>query len=872
MQIKETPLMRQYSSIKAKYPDHILFFRLGDFYEMFDQDAIKASKILNITLTTRDKKKEGAIPLCGVPYHSAQVYLKRLLDHGLKVAICEQLEDPKKAKGIVKRDVVRLITPGTILEPDLLNEKENSFIASVFPAKEGIGISFLDLTTGEFRTTEHAEADPLLRLREEIKRLEPKEIVIHKSDQGNENLINTLRSFPVEITPVDMEKFGFNEAMDILKDFYHMNQIEVLGLNESPLAASASAFLLLYLKQTQKRALTHIMTPRFYGPDERMALDQTTLINLEIVKNLDTGTREGTLLNILDYTSTAMGARCLKDWILHPLVHVEAIQGRLDAVHELLDKQNIREGLKLHFKGLYDLERICGRIALHMATPQNLLALKASIPPIQKIKEEAFCFEAPLLKKKASECHELQKVYDLIDGTLSDGPPSHNQKTGLIKRNVDPELDRLYDITQNGKKWIAELEAKERKRTGISSLKIRYNKVFGYYIEVTRSNLSNVPQEYIRKQTLVNGERFITEDLKRFENEVLGAEERILKLEREIFERLLVTLSSHIPFIQETAQALARIDCLVSLAEAAAKHNYTKPNMDLSLNLEIKQGRHPVLEDRENGPPFVPNDTMMDCKRQQLIILTGPNMAGKSTYMRQVALIVLMAQIGSFVPAKRARIGLVDRIFTRVGASDRLYKGQSTFMVEMIETAGILHQASRRSLIIMDEIGRGTSTYDGISISWAVAEYIHNHNGLGSRTLFATHYHELTELPSYLDRARNYTIAVHEERGDVVFLYQVVEGCTDRSFGVHVAKLASLPIKVIERACEIMEVMEDKKGMDFSISNQRINYEKASKPRQLSLFEEPEIDILKEIKDLDQTRLSPLKALKKLNEWKQSLT
>ncbi|MGA1843479.1 MAG: DNA mismatch repair protein MutS [bacterium] len=869
MDSKETPLMRQYASIKAAYHDCILFFRLGDFYEMFGQDAITASKILNITLTSRDKKKDDAMPLCGVPYHSAQIYIKRLLESGMKVAVCEQLEDPKKAKGIVKRDVVRLITPGTVLESDLLNERENSFLASVFPCDQGLGMAFLDLTTGGFRTTEQIGPDYLPRLQGELNRLEPKEILLphNTGDSAVQEVLRTFSRHLSLIDPIDIEK-----SVDILKEFFSIGQIEVLGLNDRPYACIASAGLILYLQHTQKKALSHIRPPLFYDTSEHMMLDQATLTNLELVKNIEGGTREGTLLHVLDETVTAMGARCLKDWVLHPLITHAAINDRLDGVQELMNRHDARERIKGLLKGLYDLERICGRIAVGMATPQNLLAVKASIPPVREIRNQAGCLTAALLRRLTDQCHPLREVYDAIDSVLADAPPSSAIKTGLIKRGVNDELDRLYDITLHGKKWIAGLESKERVRTGISSLKIGYNKVFGYYIEVTKANLPHVPADYIRKQTLVNGERFITEELKRFEGEVLGAEERILKLEREIYDALLASLIPHIPAIQETSMALAQLDCLISLAEVAARQNYTRPHIDLSLTLEITQGRHPVLESRGNERPFVPNDTRMDCDVRQLIILTGPNMAGKSTYMRQVALIVLMAQIGSFVPAQRARLGLVDRIFTRVGASDRLYKGQSTFMVEMIETAGILHQATRRSLIIMDEIGRGTSTYDGISIAWAVAEYIHSHEALGSRTLFATHYHELTELPNYLPRARNYTILVHEERGEVVFLYQVIEGCSDRSYGVHVAKLASLPMEVIKRAWQIMEGMEDTKGIEFSRSKPIIREKVRCRPVQLTLFSDPAAHILQELRDLDQTRLSPLNALKKLKEWKQILS
>ncbi|MBN2373018.1 DNA mismatch repair protein MutS [bacterium] len=868
----ETPLMKQYASIKAEYPEHILFFRLGDFYEMFDQDAVTASKILNITLTTRDKKKEDAVPLCGVPYHSANTYIKRLLQNGFRVAICEQIEDPKISKGIVKRDVVRLVTPGTVFETDLLNEKEHNFLAGIYLEENGMGISFLDLTTGEFRTTQHTGKDYLARLRGEISRMDPKEIVIPRDYKTDKNIATILDSFSIQLSRIDIDSLGFEEAAERLKSFYGIPQAEGMGLNDKPFACIASAYLIEYLKMSQKRPLFHIKPPHLYGLGDIMILDHTTLMNLELVRSMDPGTKGGTLLEIIDQTSTPMGARCLKDWVLHPLIDCDSIQKRLDAVEELLCNQDTRSRISGLLTGIFDLERICGRISLGIVSSQNMLALKSSIPLIQEIRKEASAFESPLLKEENERCHPLQEVYDLINNTLADDNPYSQQKTGLIKRNVNEELDRLYDISRNGKEWISRLEAKERKRTGITSLKIGYNKIFGYYIEVTKANLPYVPNEYIRKQTIVNGERYITEELKKLEYEILGAEEKIMGLEKEIFGQLVNALITYLSLIQETAQSLSNLDCLVSLAEVAAKHNYTKPQIDLSLELDIKQGRHPVLEAAEKERPFVPNDIFMDCKGQQLIILTGPNMAGKSTYMRQVALIVLMAQIGSFVPAKKAKIGLVDRIFTRVGASDRLYKGQSTFLVEMIETASILHQATHRSLIILDEIGRGTSTYDGISIAWAVAEYIHDDEKLGARTLFATHYHELTELSNCLERARNFTIDVHEENGKVIFLYNVIEGGSDKSYGVHVAELAGLPRNVIENAYSILNEMEYRRGVEITQIKSIHKYKFASKPKQLALFSDPKANIIRDIKDLDPTRLSPLMALKKINSWKKNLT
>lgn len=871
MHSSDTPLMKQYNSIKVKYPEYILFFRLGDFYEMFYNDAIIASKILNITLTTRDKKKEDSVPLCGIPYHSAQTYIKRLLNNGLKVAICEQLEDPKYAKKIVKRDVIRLITPGTILETELLDEKEANFLASFFinEKDEAFGVAFLDLSTGEFLATEYSGKDYFSILKEEFMNYEPKEIIVPRQYLEDTALKGLFANLPFHVSPIDTKLLTFNNAKE--KAISTILKISDNKFEKRPNACIAAEFLIEYLHETQKKTLAHIKPLNFYLPSDFMVLDHSTIVNLELVRSIDSGQREGTLLSILDHTSTPMGARRLKDWILHPLQKINRIRDRLDCVEELVKKPNTCVKIRELLKKIYDLERICGRISSRIATPQNILTLKNCIPFIQKIKNEGKFFDTQQLKEYMNRCNALQEVYSLIDYTLVDDLILCSQKTGFIKPNVDKTLQHLYDVSRGGKTFIKDLEKSEREKTGISSLKVGYNKIFGFFIEVTKANFANVPNNYIRKQTLVNSERYITEELKRFEYEILGAEEKIQKIEKQLFDELINSLISYIPLIQETALVLSYIDCLISFAELAATENYVKPALNSSYQLEILQGRHPVLDIIQKEKPFVPNDTFMDSEENQLVFLTGPNMAGKSTYMRQVALIVLMAQIGSFVPAQKATIGIVDRIFTRIGASDKLYKGQSTFMVEMTETASILNQATKRSLIVLDEIGRGTSTYDGISIAWAVAEYLHDCHEIGARTLFATHYYELTELTNFLNRARNYTMAIYEDRGKVEFLYNVKEGVCDKSYGVHVAELAGLPSEVIKRAYQILEELEKKKNIDIKKLNPQNQLKEFSTPTQLPLFFDSNALVIEEIKGLDPTRLSPLNALQKINEWKKAL-
>ncbi|MGA1871155.1 MAG: DNA mismatch repair protein MutS [bacterium] len=853
-----TPLMQQYHSIKNKYPGYILFFRLGDFYEMFDNDAIIASKVLQITLTSRDKKKENAVPLCGVPYHSAESYINCLLKHNHKVAICEQTEDPKKAKGIVKREVVRLITPGTLISSDMLNEKENNYLASFSLSYKAFSLAFLELTTGEFIATEYQGNDYLDKLYGELAHKEAKEIIMAKSLK-KEAIYSVLEQESFYITTVDESIFDHKEAQIKLKSFLNLHQLDGLGIDDESTIPRACAGIIDYIQQIEKKSFVHIETLKIYHLEDYMILDNHTRVNLELVNSLSFNSRQGSLLWVLDHTATAMGARRLKSWILHPLIDMNEINTRLESVEELITNQIARHHIADNLTKIFDLERIIGRISLGLASAQHVLTLKESIPYVHSIKKELRSLKSNMLNTLETQCHSLAEVYELIDKTLSDHPPSHLAYGGLIKRGVSEELDQLISMVRHSKDWLAKLEAQERKATGINSLKIGFNKVFGYYIEVTKSNLKLVPPEYIRKQTLASAERYITEELKQYEEKILGAEEKISALEKEIFDNLISDISSFGSRIRHTARAIAEIDCLYSLAETASLNRYSRPTIDTSLTIHIKEGRHPVLEKIFPDKPFIPNNTILDCDTHRLLILTGPNMAGKSTYMRQVALITLMAQIGSFVPATEAQIGIIDRLFTRIGAGDRLYRGQSTFMVEMLEIATILNNATQKSLIILDEIGRGTSTFDGISIAWAVAEFIHDTDHIGARTLLATHYHELTELASSLKGAKNYNIGVCEEDGRLIFLYQILPGSADKSYGIHVAKLAGLPAEVIERAYEILQRIEQRE-------------EKALAPIQLCLFTNPKEAVLKDLRSLDISKISPLKARKKINEWKKCLS
>ena len=857
-----SPMMQQYQEIKQKHQKSILFFRLGDFYEMFGEDAKIASKILQITLTSRDKKKENAMPLCGIPYHAAGTYIARLIKAGYSVAICEQVEDPKNAKGIVKREVIRVITPGTVIDSNVLMGKENNFLGAIV-VDDGIGLAFVDISTGEFWVTEYLGSDWPGKLETELFRKSPKEIVIPPGET-EKNLCHSLKAkFPMlNIESVKKELYQKNAAKKFLQTHFKAYSLSSLGCESNELAILAAYAALLYLQETQKCELKHLSRLRFYSLDDYMIIDATTQQHLELVSSWPGIKRSGSLLQVLDKTETPMGGRMLKHWLLHPLLNIEDINQRLDAVEYFVKKQNSRKQLIELLKKIYDLERICGKIALYSASPQDLVSLKNSLEKLPQLKVLFKKGLPSLLSSLIDSFDQLQDIYQWIDECIVDVPPPPSaQEAGIIKTGFSPELDELRQIAFDGKTWIAQLENKERQKTGISSLKIKYNKVFGFFLEVTRPNLPSVPASYIRKQTIANGERFITAELKEYETKVLTAQEKIQHLEKCILRELLQRICVQISRLQETSHRLATLDVLCALAEIASLNRYEKPMINDGDRIHIKEGRHPVVEQLAENERFVPNDTLLDCVKNQLLIITGPNMAGKSTFIRQTALITLMAQIGSFIPADEAVIGVVDRIFTRVGASDNLIQGQSTFMVEMSETAKILNNATNRSLIILDEIGRGTSTYDGMSIAWAVAEYLHGQE-IGAKTLFATHYHELTSLADSLEKAQNYNVLVKEFNDEIIFLRRIIAGSADRSYGIQVARLAGVPSQVIHRSKEILESLEKK---DRSLHLEK----KKCRPRQLPLIISPEEYIITELKERNFAKLSPKEALKIIKKWQK---
>lgn len=836
--------MRQYLEIKARYPDCVLFFRMGDFYEMFFEDALLASQILEIALTTRDKGKEDPVPMCGVPWRSAGPYIARLLEHGHKVALCEQVEDPRQAKGIVKREVIRVITPGMVVEEENLPEGANNYLMALYPEGGKVAMALFDLSTGEFRGSVFDDEGLLWA---EVKRNAPREVLL---PEGEERWKKALEAGlgGVLVNLLQQQDFEPGEQ-PLLPE----------GLPEG--LRKAGAAILGYVRDTQRMAPSHIQPLAPYRAEQFLVLDETTQRNLELFESPRGGT---SLFQVLDRTVTSMGRRKLRQWLSYPLREIEAIRRRQEAVGELKDRPLEREALREALRGLVDLERLCARLALGRATPRDLGALRELLKALPGLRKSLEPFEAPLLREIALEVVPPEGMADLLERALVDDPPSAATEGGIIREGYHPELDELRGLSRDGKAWIARLEARERQRTGIQSLKVGYNQVFGYYIEVTKANLHLVPSDYIRKQTLTNAERFVTPELKEYESKVLGAEERIKGLEYDLFCRLRGEAGARIRELQRVAAALAQLDCLAALAEVASRNHYGRPALDDGDAIEIREGRHPVIEKRA-AEPFVPNDTLVNSSDHQILIITGPNMAGKSTYIRQVALIVIMAQMGSFVPAREARIGIVDRIFTRVGASDDISRGESTFMVEMKETATILREATPKSLVILDEIGRGTSTYDGLSIAWAVAEHLHDRTRC--RTLFATHYHELTELASTRPRVKNYHIAVKEYRGEVVFLRELRPGGISRSYGIQVAKLAGLPEEVIERAREVLIELE-RRGRDEG-GRPGFASKKAPGPFQLHLFAPKPSKVLQELKKIDPDRLTPLEALKVLYRWKE---
>ena len=865
---KFSPMMQNYLKTKEEYKDCILFYRLGDFYEMFFDDAITASRELELTLTGKDCGQEERAPMCGIPHHAAEVYIARLIAKGYKVAICEQLEDPKTAKGIVKRDVIRVVTPGTVMESNLLEEKKNNYIMSIY--KNGIyfGMSVCDLSTGDFRMTQIRDTNNFAMLMDEISRYAPSEIVVNElMFNSTEEIAKIKERFETYISKSN----GFSQNVNEIKErsrIVNEDDQEIEKLDDYILAITAANGLIAYLIETQKNSLEYLNKILLYNTSKYMSLDINARRNLEITEKLRDKSKKGTLLWVLDKTSTSMGGRLLRRWLNDPLIDECHINRRLESVKELKEDIMLRGDIVDSLKKVYDIERLASKISYGSANGRDLISLKNSTAQLPGIKAVLSRAKSQMLKDLYTELDELQDIYEIIDKAIVDEPPISVKEGGLIKLGYDEEIDRLKTATTDGKNWVLKLEAEEREKTGIKGLKVGFNKVFGYFIEVTKSNLSQVPDRYIRKQTLANCERYITEDLKRLENEILGAEEKVINLEYNAFVSIRDEIEKNVQRVQKSANIISILDVLASFATVADDMNYVMPIVDNSGVIDIKDGRHPVIEKIIGGSEFVPNDTYLDKGENRLSIITGPNMAGKSTYMRQVALITLMAQCGSFVPASYARIGVVNKIFTRVGASDDLSMGQSTFMVEMMEVATILKEATENSLVILDEIGRGTSTYDGLSIAWAVAEYIADKEKCGAKTLFATHYHELTQLEDKLEGVKNYSIAVKEKGEDIIFLRKIVSGGTDESYGVHVAKLAGVPKVVTTRANEILRSIERKNVLNEKKLEKENKKETAG---QLDMYNYKLAEIAHELDKIDLNQLTPIDALNTLLKMKEKM-
>ena len=865
-----SPMMQHYLKTKEEYKDCILFYRLGDFYEMFFDDAILASRELELTLTGKECGQEERAPMCGVPFHAAETYIARLIGKGYKVAICEQMEDPKLAKGIVKREVIRVVTPGTVIESNLLDEKKNNYIMAIY--KNGIyfGISICDVSTGDFKATQIKETNNFSMALDEISRYSPAEIVVNDLMYATTEEIAKIRErFQIYISKQEEEKFS-NNSEELLNKYNIVNEDgnEIKDINDKTLCICAINGLLTYILETQKTSLDHINKITLYNNTKYMCLDINARRNLELTEKLRDKSKKGTLLWVLDKTSTSMGGRRLRRWLNDPLLDVERINKRLNAVKELKEKLILRGDITDLLKKVYDIERLVGKISYGNANGRDLISLKNSIKQLPELKRIMVSADSTLLKELYEELDTLEDIYTIIDNAIVEEPPISVKEGGLIKKGYDEEIDKLKIATTDGKNWLIQLEADEREKTGIKGLKVGFNKVFGYYIEVTKSNISLVPDRYIRKQTLTNGERYVTEELKKLENELLGAEEKVINLEYNAFCDIREKIEKQIIRIQKTADIISTLDVLNSFATVAEDMNYCMPIVDNSGIIDIKGGRHPVIEKILPSGAFVDNDTYLDKEDNRFSIITGPNMAGKSTYMRQVALISLMAQCGSFVPATYARLGVVDKIFTRIGASDDLSMGQSTFMVEMMEVATILKEATPNSLVILDEIGRGTSTYDGLSIAWAVAEYMSDKEKCGAKTLFATHYHELIGLEEKIQGVKNYSIAVKERGEDIIFLRKIVSGGTDESYGVHVAKLAGVPQVVTKRSNEILKTLERKS----ILGNQKQEKEnKKVATGQLDMYNYKLAEIAHEIDKVDLNNLTPIDALNTLVKIKEKM-
>ena len=861
---KYTPMMEQYFGIKEQYKDCILLYRLGDFYEMFFDDALIASKVLEIALTGRDCGQEERAPMCGVPYHAVDGYISRLIENGYKVAICEQLEDPSVAKGIVKRDVVRVITPGTIIDPGMLDEKSNNYLCCIYIDK-GFGMSYVDISTGDLFVTENISLSDYLQsnsndlLIEEINKIAPSEIISNKFTH-NDN-IDSIINIP--------NVLGLNDYKDIILKHFKVVSLDSFGLKESDHALMSLGMLLNYLNQTQKTSLDHINKLHYYKVGEYLHLDNSTRKNLELIETIRGKKGQGTLYHVVDNTMTAMGGRLLKKWIEEPLKNIKLINLRLDGVEELYNNVMSSNNIKEYLKSIYDIERLISRIVYGNCNGRDFNSLKQSLSNLPDLKAELSWLKSQMFADIYANFDELKDIHDLIHKSIVEEPPVSIKEGGIIKTGYNDELDELKEIMINGKNWISNLQTKERDETGIKNLKIGFNKIFGYYLEVTKSYLKDVPGYYIRKQTLANCERYVTPELKEMEAKILNADEQVMKIEYELFLEIRQFISNYVRRIQETAYSIAVIDSINSLSIAAVKNNYVRPEMNNKGFINITDGRHPVIEKIMKNEMFVPNDTYIDNKEYRMSIITGPNMAGKSTYMRQVALIALLAHIGSFVPAKKAEISVVDKIFTRVGASDDLSQGQSTFMVEMSEVSNILQNATENSLLILDEIGRGTSTYDGLSIAWSVVEYITKK--IKAKTLFATHYHELSELEAKLKSVKNYKILIKETGDKITFLRKIAEGSIDRSYGIQVANLAGLPEEVVVRAKEIL-VQLDESDINKPFAKRK---NRVTDNFQVSMFQaEPAEngknkeykELAENIKQIDIENITPIKALTLLND------
>ncbi len=864
-----TPLMTQYAKIKQEYPGTILLFRVGDFFETFEEDAKTASKVLGITLTKRSNGKAGEVPLAGFPHHALDTYLPKLVKAGYKVAVCEQVENPKFAKGIVKREVVEVVTPGVAFSDKLLDHTKNNYLMSVYLDKNLAGISFTDVSTGEFYVYEV----PTGELESQLGLINPSEVLIPKKQKFL--LEDTFRKTYSKIYVTKVDDWIYNEdyAKDLILSQFQIKTLKGFGIENFSAGIIAAGAVLNYLKETQKSNLSHITKISKYNPHDYMILDWSTKRNLEITFTMQEGAREGSLISILDKTDTPMGSRLLKKWISAPLIKLEPILQRQKGVESLFENKVVRKNLHSELKEIGDLERLISKVSTGRINPRELNYLKSSLKKIPLIKQILDQIGSDAITTIKEKLNDLDDIVELIEISVSDDPPLNINDGYVIREGYSDELDELRDLSKNAKNWIANLQKTEREKTNIPSLKVSYNKVFGYYIEISNAHKDKVPENYIRKQTLVNSERYITPELKDYEDKILNAEEKIYDLEFRIFDEIRKRVATKAQAIQENAKLIAMLDCYNSLAECAEQYNYTKPEIDTSDIIEIVNGRHPVVERiLPPGEKFTPNDCKMSNSDTQIIILTGPNMAGKSVYLRQTGLIVLLAQIGSYVPASKARIGLVDKIFTRVGASDNISAGESTFLVEMQEAANILNNTTRKSLILLDEIGRGTSTFDGISIAWAITEYLHENPDVAAKTLFATHYHELNEMAEIFPRIKNFKVEVREYGDKVIFLHKVTPGGADHSYGIQVGQMAGLPLPVTKRAKEILQNLEGKELTPMEVKKAKLSKIKREQDLQINLFEFKDDELRKEISDIPINELTPIDALNKLNELKKKIS